>query len=215
MGTGLKPEDWGEPGEEVALLSTGRLMQMRHSARALRRGVITSLSLLALLISGTTSGQVPPPTVGSPSLSVATFRIVNLGTYDQGMVLRGVNNVGEVVGGAQTSSSGDRAFVVTRSRLETIDGLPNTEWSAALGINDAGVVVGSFNSATALRAFVWPRAGRVRDLGTLSGDSGSAGLSRDQSAKPDRWLFEWSPGVPGGPLDPGGGDPGSRDARRL
>jgi hypothetical protein len=91
---------------------------------ARRRTRITGAAstLVVLLASGTTSGQTASSTAGA---GVGLFRVVNLGTFDQGMLIRTVNNAGEVVGGAQVSPSGDRAFVVTRSRLDAIHGLPD------------------------------------------------------------------------------------------
>src|SRR5262245_32788518 len=129
-------------------------------------------SLVLLVVAGTACGQAAGPKE-LPTSPGDAYRIVNLGTFDQGMLIRTVNNAGEAVGGAQLSPTGDRAFIVTRSRLDAIHGLPDSDWSAAHGINDSGVVVGSSNTATSLRAFVFTRAGGIRDLGTLPGDSSS------------------------------------------
>ena len=104
-----------------------------------------------------------------------TYRVVDLGTLEQavGGMVRGPNAANEVVGATVVPGSGIRAFLLTMSGFENLEGLPGTDWSSSHGINDIGGVVGSSNTAAAVRAFRWTRVGGVQDLGTLPGDSGS------------------------------------------
>ena len=88
-------------------------------------------------------------------------------------VVRGINQAGEVVGGAALFGSGHRAFILNGTTLMNLGGFDGSDWGSALAVNDHGVVVGASNQASALRAFIWTSRGGIQDLGTLPGDSGS------------------------------------------
>src|SRR5467141_3567822 len=87
------------------------------------------------------------------------YTVVDFGALPQGtpQVMRALNNGGEVVGGASTGGSSHRAFVLSSTRFERIEGLPGADYSAAHGINDLGEVVGSLNTPTSVEAFRWTR----------------------------------------------------------
>src|SRR5918996_126668 len=101
------------------------------------------------------------------------YSVVDFGTLPEGttQVVRALNNGGEVVGGASMAGFPHRAFVLSRSRFDEIEGLPGTDYSVAHGINDPGEVVGSSNTATAVEAFRWTRQGGFQRLAPLPGDS--------------------------------------------
>ena len=100
---------------------------------------------------------------------------MDLGVLEQAVsgIVRGLNTTDEVVGGSIGFGRGKRAFLVTGGRAENLEGFPGTDSSSAHAINDQTTVVGSSNTASSIRAFIWTRKDGVQDLGTLPGDSGS------------------------------------------
>ena len=111
-------------------------------------------------------------------------------------VIRALNNGGEVVGGASLAGSSHRAFILSSTRFERIEGLPGADDSAAHGINDLGEVVGSSNSATSVEAFRWTRQGGLQRLAPLPGDNSSEAVRHQQPAAGRRLLERprWHPG---------------------
>jgi probable HAF family extracellular repeat protein len=105
----------------------------------------------------------------------SAYSIVDLGSFSQssGDTIRGLNQFGELVGGSGHAGRGTRAFRLSNTELETFNGLRGADRSIAYASNEARAVVGSSNTATSLRAFLWTRGGGVKDLGTLPGDTGS------------------------------------------
>lgn len=87
-------------------------------------------------------------------------------------VVRGLNDAGEVVGGARLGNR-HRGFLRDSDALQSIEGLPGSDYSVALGLNNLGDIVGSANTPTGMRAFRSRRAGAAADLGPLPGDSSS------------------------------------------
>jgi probable HAF family extracellular repeat protein len=110
-----------------------------------------------------------------PASPPAAYIVRELGSFSQssGETIRGLSVAGELVGGSGHSGFGTRAFLLTNTKLEEIKGLRGADRSVAHGSNETSVVVGSSNTDTSLRAFMWTRKGGVKDLGTLPGDSGS------------------------------------------
>jgi probable HAF family extracellular repeat protein len=122
---------------------------------------------LAIIISLSNVAHSASPTV--------TYKVVDFGAVDQtlGEVVRGPDSADGVIGGSASFGFGARAFLLTNTSFENLEGLPGTDRSAAHGSNEHGAIVGSSNTATSLRAFVWTRKDGSRDLGALPGDSGS------------------------------------------
>src|SRR5205814_9656029 len=105
--------------------------------------------------------------------AASRYTVVDFGALPQGtsQVIRALNNGGEVVGGASTPGSAHRAFVLSSTRLERIEGLPGADYSPAHGSNDVGHVVGSSNAPTTVEAFRWPRKGGHKRLARSPGDN--------------------------------------------
>src|ERR1700720_831433 len=82
----------------------------------------------------------------------ARYTVVDLGTLEEGnsIVVRGLNNNGEATG-ASVSGRGHRGFVVARGRLDRTGVRAGGDHSVVRGINDAGDIVGSANTPTAVR----------------------------------------------------------------
>lgn len=118
----------------------------------------------------------------SPVRAEAAYVATELASLPEGAnrVVRGLNEAGEVVGGARLGG-GHRGFLRDNDALQSIEGLPGSDYSVALGINNFGDVVGSANTRTGARAFRSRRTGGVVDLGTLPGDSSSVAFAINQS----------------------------------
>ena len=91
-------------------------------------------------------------------------------------VVRAINDDGEAVGGGRLKNT-YYGLRLRRGSIEEIEGLPGSDYSIALGINNLGEIVGSANGGTAVRAFRSMRKSKPVDLGTLPGDSGSEALA--------------------------------------
>jgi len=89
-------------------------------------------------------------------------------------VARAMNASGQLVGrSGGVNGSDTRAVLWTSGLAENLGTLPGGDYSAAFGINRRGDVVGTSNTASTVRAFVWSRGSGMRDLGALPGDVGS------------------------------------------
>lgn len=97
-------------------------------------------------------------------------------------VVRALNDGDEAVGGGRLKSK-HHGFRLKRGSIEEVEGLPGSDYSVALGINDLGEIVGSANSATAVRAFRSGGNAKPVALGTLPGDSGSEALAVNQQGE--------------------------------
>jgi len=80
-----------------------------------------------------------------------------------------INNSGEVAG------SNGEAFVAVNGQVEDLATPNGMNWSAAYGINDAGVVVGDGRMSNGtFGGVIWGPDGSVVELGTLGGSSSQA-----------------------------------------
>lgn len=91
-----------------------------------------------------------------------------------------INAQNQVVGASLYLNGTFRAFVVTQSGgLKALPTLPGATTSIATGINAAGIIVGSSNSAKNSNgiAVLWDTNLKIHSLGTLPGDSSSSASS--------------------------------------
>ncbi len=114
----------------------------------------------------------------------AAYTVEELAVLDRGStrVVRAVNDFGEGLGGSQFTGR-SKGFITRSHGFEIVDGLPGSDYTVALGLNNAGVVVGSSNSAAGVRAFRLIRGIGVVDLGTLPGDANSAAFAVNNGGK--------------------------------
>lgn len=134
-------------------------------------------------------GVLANPAAGAaPAALIATgYRVVDLGTLPgavQGGVAYAINRNRQVVGvtGAlgPTGEQETHGFLWSNGVMRDLGNLgpvpiSGRAYSQALGINDAGKIVGQANrSDGATHAFLWAN-GVMRDLGTLGGQQSSAG----------------------------------------
>lgn len=120
-----------------------------------------------------------------------TYTVTDLGVLKGDNESSGfsINNLGEVVGCSDTKNSegypctglvaGQHAFLWTKSGgMKDLGTLSGATVSGAVGINDAGTVVGYSNVkgqlATNFNAVQWSSAGAISNLGTLWGGSSSS-----------------------------------------
>ena len=92
-----------------------------------------------------------------------------------GIFATGINDPGAVIGG------NGHAFVLINGVYQDLGLLPGGDWSSAFGIDAAGSVVGSANTASGnFRGFVWnPQSGMVA-LGTFGGpNSHATGINKN------------------------------------
>jgi len=112
--------------------------------------------------------------------SAQKYAITSLGFLPSGnySVPYGINNLGQIVGFATTSSGQDHAFLWTNSGGMQDLGTLGSGQSFAQGINDFRQVVGAAqiisNGSFLNRAFTWTKSGGMQDLGTLGGSQANA-----------------------------------------
>ena len=116
----------------------------------------------------------------TPAQTEAAYAATELASLPVGSsrVVRAANDAGEIVG-----TVGERGFLLNDGGLQEIAGLPGSDHSAALGINNLGHVVGSANIATGMRAFRSRGTTGIVALGTLPGDNGSVALAINDPGK--------------------------------
>jgi probable HAF family extracellular repeat protein len=146
---------------------------LRAGGRAPSRRLV-ALAFALLLPPALLTAQAPASSAKSPTK--ALYTLVELPGLSSGslVVARASNASGQIVGRSGGVTGTDtRAVLWTSGLAESLGALPGGDYSAAFGINRRGDVVGSSNTATAVRAFLWSRGRGMRDLGTLPGDVGS------------------------------------------
>ena len=116
----------------------------------------------------------------TPVQTEAAYSATELASLPVGSnrVVHAANDAGEIVG-----TVGQRGFLLNDGGLQEIAGLPGSDQSAALGINNFGHVVGSANIATGMRAFRSRGTTGIVALGTLPGDNGSMALAINDPGK--------------------------------
>jgi probable HAF family extracellular repeat protein len=127
---------------------------------------------------------------GTFSVLAQTYTITEIGVLKGDNESSGfwLNSAGQVVGCSDTgtangypctrTTAGQHAFLWSKSAgLKDLGTMSGGTISDAIGINDAGQVVGCSNvkgsSASDFFAFLWPPAGGMTNLGTLSGGNSS------------------------------------------
>lgn len=144
-----------------------------------------------------------------PSIAAVMYSVTNIGTLGgEFSTAYDINDNGQVVGYAATSTSGGRAFLWdSTSGIRNLD--PNGIYdSSAYSINNNGFVVGStlkggYNGGT---AFLWDSVNGLQNLGTLPGDSFSnanaindfgqvVGRSLDSSNRMQAFLWDSVNGI--------------------
>ena len=120
-----------------------------------------------------------------------TYTIKDLGVLKGDNESNGfwINNLGEVAGCSDTQTvygypctglvAGQHAFLWSPGKeMKDLNTLSGATVSGAIGLNDAGTVVGYSNvkgePVTEFVAVEWPSTGGIRNLGTLSGGASSA-----------------------------------------
>jgi probable HAF family extracellular repeat protein len=127
-----------------------------------------------------------------------TYTIIDIGVLKGDNESSGfwINNLGEVVGCSDTQTAegypctgvvaGQHAFSWTKSGgIKDLGTLSGATVSGAIGLNDAGTIVGYSNvkgqPATNFVAVQWSPTGAITSLGTLSGGSSSAAFEINSS----------------------------------
>jgi probable HAF family extracellular repeat protein len=126
------------------------------------------------LVAGFSNRGTDPATATNSPFRAVTFSgggVLDLGTLGGAQSFAyGLNNLGQVVGWAQTDSGQLRAFLYANGSMSDITGAP----SIARAINDQGQIVGQFNNNGQNQAFLYSN-GTVRGLG-ISGEAFSTAL---------------------------------------
>jgi len=105
-----------------------------------------------------------------------SYSVIDLGTLPGGgeSWAQGMNDSGQVVGGALTASGYYHAFLYSNGTMIDLGTLPGGLVSVARGINNSGQVVGESETGSgSTHAFLYSN-GTMTDLGTLGGTNSSA-----------------------------------------
>jgi probable HAF family extracellular repeat protein len=121
---------------------------------------------------------VPALSMLAGNAAAQSYRVVDMATLAPGssVVVRGPNTAGLAVGGGRLVANGStlpRVGLLFQSgaAAQQIVGFAGSDNTTVFGVNDAGSIVGSSNTATAVRAFIDTLAGAVRELPPLPGDT--------------------------------------------
>lgn len=114
-----------------------------------------------------------------PAQAAYTAELLTVLPEGADRVVQDLNDSGESVGGSLRGGH-QRGFLLRRGGVQTIRGLPGTDYSIARGINNIGEIVGSTNAGNTVRAFRRTPTGILLDLGTLPGDVASEAFAVNQ-----------------------------------
>jgi probable HAF family extracellular repeat protein len=109
-----------------------------------------------------------------------TYTVTDLGAVRHGSArVHGINVAGQAVGGSGHPHGEDTHafFWQKQGGMRDLGTLAGGDFSSAFAINNAGLVVGTSNTATQMRAFAWTAADGMKDLGTLPGTDASQAYS--------------------------------------
>ena len=171
----------GEPGPRARVVfpSEAAIRALQQPHRGRRALAVPSAHGLSWLTPFLVSLLLCAGLALIPAQTEAAYAATELASLPVGSrVVRAANDAGEIVG-----TVGQRGFLLNGGGLQEIAGLPGSDQSAALGINNLGHVVGSANTATGMRAFRSRGTTGIVALGTLPGDSGSVALAINDPGK--------------------------------
>jgi probable HAF family extracellular repeat protein len=106
---------------------------------------------------------------GGTTIQTVSYNVINLGTLSGGSYSspNSMNNLGQVVGNANTTGSNSQAFLYSDGQMQDLGILPGGSFSVAYGINNLGSVVGESGNNSVIHAFLYS-GGQMQDLGTSS-----------------------------------------------
>lgn len=87
----------------------------------------------------------------------------------------GINDHGQVVG-ESGGVDGDNQAAFTWQEggtIQALEPLPCGDYGRAFGVNDQGLIVGSSDAISTVRAVLWLPNGKIQEIGTLEGDNSS------------------------------------------
>jgi len=184
-GTVVGDSEYTAPGGSsiVAVVNSGKgdtAIGLMGVVQATSGNIYPTSSSMAINNSGAVVGYAQVPELKNSTV-LDTLPFVYVGgktTYLTGMIgltseALAINNLGEIVGYSSTSYK--HAFLYTKGGVTQLGGLPNSNFSVASGINDAGEITGeSGNSNTTARDIFSYKNGVMTDLGTLGGQVAQA-----------------------------------------
>jgi len=124
---------------------------------------------------------IVPCSIAATVASRGGYSVTYLGELAEAgaTLVHGMNQFGRVVG-ESGGIDGDGVSAFDRKRsgsIEPLEGLPGGDFSQAFGVNNHGLIVGSSNTSTTLRAVLWTLDGKTQEIGTLPGDNSSQALA--------------------------------------
>lgn len=131
--------------------------------------LIAALLIIAYAKSRQVSAQVPT------AEEIPEYVVIDLGTLGgDSSFAYGINDNGQVVGGAETSNGSEHAFLYSNGVMQDL-GTVGGDYSCARGINDNGKIVGDsqFSHDSYTHAFLYSN-GLMQDLGGLGVSNSSA-----------------------------------------